>query len=217
MRHVNRVLSNVVVAIGMLYSIPASSQTAEKADRLVHAWRQNVEDPVRLRAIDIGGRGIEKDVRFSASDDWLSHLQLLLENDSSKEIVAIQLGLGFPDTTSDDKPISGMSVQLGQVPMYVKRLHKIPDTLPDNHEVLSIKPNEKRVVRIGDYGDDLTRVLKERGGSSTPSVCWITLATVYFADGTRWSGGAYSTPNQAAPNGYLRVTREEFLKYQPAK
>jgi hypothetical protein len=136
--------------------------------------------------------------KFDDDEDWLKKINFKLKNNSDKPIVYVLVYLHFPETKSTGM---GMTYQLqyGQRPGA-----KIVTGKP----ILLIKGDVSSIMLSdSDYGE-LKRFIENRQSLSSISKVVINIPTVYFADGTVWSGGILYKPDSTAPGGMRALSNK---------
>jgi hypothetical protein len=136
--------------------------------------------------------------KFDDDENWLKKINFKLKNNSDKPIVYVLVYLHFPETEATGM---GMTFQLqyGQRPG-AKTVTGKP--------ILLIKGEVSGItLSDSDYGE-LKRFIESRQSLGSISKVVINIPTVYFADGTVWSGGVLYRPDATAPGGMRAVSNK---------
>lgn len=213
---------------GRTTAAPAQSQQLS-ATRSVRLQHRMPDDPVRIVQVldgsqDVTPRGWDKATGqvfrsatgrpFQAGEDWVKDLVFVAKNLSSKEIIAADFDVSFPQTGNGtpDNPITMYMVMLGHEPenaLYdwrTGRERSRPSTTP-----LALLPGQQVRVPLAPYYDAAIKApIDAKQPMSTITTCVITPSMIYFADGARWNGSFFEKPNPSTPGKYIPITAAEF-------
>ncbi|MDQ3821210.1 MAG: hypothetical protein M3362_26505 [Acidobacteriota bacterium] len=154
--------------------------------------RENFPNPpfeiVELKATT---RPLKFGEKFDDDEEWLKKINFKLKNNSDKAIVHIIMYLEFPETASTGLMMS-YPLQYGQRPK-VKVVTGKPISLPKG-ETVSVSLTDVQY-------NELKRFIETRQSLNSINKVIVNVPSVYFEDGTLWSGGTMYRPDATAPNG----------------
>jgi hypothetical protein len=150
---------------------------------------------------------------FSAPDDWLKSLVVVIKNFSDKEIVAGSFRLDFPQTGNgtESEPMGSWPVTLGREPEQALYMPNGEKRSPSSAQPLNLLPGQELKVPVAPYYGAMKEALDENGHpASLITTCWVRLQFFYFADGTRWSPHTFQKPDPNVPGKYVVESPDEF-------
>lgn len=184
---------------GVIDTLYAQEQTRQPPDVKFSITLPGSSQPVKLVQILINDKPIPQNVPVPVVRGWLSHVTVVMQNISNKDIVSGEVILELPDTgtgrPSDNKPIMSVIARLGREPATAFRRRDgtsrpVPPGMLQMQE-LRISPGEtaRFEFRTADETED-------EAYRTIPDIRNVIVLprTFYFADGSRWSGGTYLIP-----------------------
>lgn len=175
-------------------SQPVSGQ--EKAEDKVVKHLPYANQPVEIGKVNVKGKAIKFNAKIDLNeDDWLNNLSVTVKNVSDKTITHIMVYLEFPETKATGN-IMFFPLMYGQNPR-APIVSGQPEALPVAQTTsLSIS---------GDTLNKLTSLVEKRQPLNSLRKVTIHLNTVYFEDGSLWTGGSFFRPDPINPTKYVRV------------
>jgi hypothetical protein len=212
-----KVTAGSVLAVALLLTMATQWPKLGRAagvQRQVHvptAWRY---DPVVITKVVVGNAKVQAGrfakpstvdpdpiTPFEAGDDWIQNLSVYFLNRTSQTIVAAEINLGFPETSMlTGRPPRGCVLKLGRRPApaaFDRTGQAIPQ--PSDRLPLSFGPGQTMVVGLGDYMGQIGATVNPVMLLAAVTSVRIDLIACYFADGTRFAGGGYSSPDPDHP------------------
>jgi len=151
--------------------------------------------PFELVDLKATGKAVKFGEKFDDDEDWLKKINFKLKNNSDKPIVYVLVYLHFPETEFTGMGMT-FELQYGQRPGA-----KIVTGKP----ILLTKGDVSSITLSDSDYDELKRFVENRQSLSSISKVVINIPTVYFADGTVWSGGVLYQPDSTAPGGMRAI------------
>ena len=141
-------------------------------------------------------------VPFEAGDDWLKELTFTIKNRSSKTLVWLSFGIGFPDTlTPCSESVTGecmrggVGVELGRIPENAAYTPEGKKLNQGSKQPIDFRPGQEMEISLAPYADELRRRIEEYQSFSTISRCFINVNLGYFEDGMMWALADYNVPD----------------------
>ncbi|MFZ0963654.1 MAG: hypothetical protein WAO35_22550 [Terriglobia bacterium] len=140
--------------------------------------------------------------KFSAGEDWLKDLEVVLRNRTSKNIVRVALEFRFPETTANG-PTAGTRIRFGQLPSNVAFLASGDPIPPGPEPTLEFSPGKAMGFNFVSHDYQLRAAVEHGQPFSTVALCYIHFAVV-FDDGINWTeAGGYAAPDPQRPGWFL--------------
>jgi hypothetical protein len=178
---------------------PQDTQDPNRKQARTLVTRPSDSDPFEILDINREGAKIKPYMQFEESGDWLRNMRFKIKNRSESPIVALRIGLAFPEA-SRNKSDSLMVyvIDLGHKPNSPAVQGRLPIFLIQN-DVLTYEVTEKHLTNIDQF-------LAKRGFSSGQMTnVELRMMEVYFANGLAWIGGSMMEPDRTTPGRYNRV------------
>lgn len=208
----------IYFACALLVVVKAAPQDSAPtlSDKLVHLVRMPPRTPVALVKVASRGMPIEADSPFKASPDWLQDISVSIENTSPSKVIYVSVYVDLTETGlgTRESPRVAAGNSVGRKPdhaLYSATTGKLRNEV--RGEPIELEPGAELVMPIvseRDYGS-IKSLIQEKQGMSSVTRCEIAVATVYFADGTKWSSGTYWHPDEAIPGRYMQISADDWL------
>jgi hypothetical protein len=159
----------------------------------------SIRDPFEILDINREGTKIKPYMQFEEGGDWLRNLRFKINNRSEHPIIAICIGLAFPEAIRDNSPgLMTYVIELGHRPNARAVSGREPICLIQN-DVLTFELTDEHLTRINKF-------LAKRGFSSEQITnVELLMMEVYFANGLAWIGGSMMEPDRTKPGSYIRI------------
>jgi len=155
-------------------------------------------EPVKFVGLSLGSRKIDFDENYEAAMDWLKDLSIKIRNDSGKTVAFISLSLDFPETLETGNMMA-FPLSYGQHQISSEKIvgRKEDKPVPPGQS-FDIGLDEKRYA-------DLKRFLDSRQGANSLTRAKLGIASIYYNDGTGWSGGQNIKQDPNDPKRWIPV------------
>jgi hypothetical protein len=192
----------------------ASTQLTSRdpAPRQIVRGRGFVNDPIKIVDILYDGKPVMGSRPFDAPDDWLSHVDVIVKNASSKPLVAGNFQLTF-DGVGGERPLTHY-IRFGaipghalQMPSGVTRDQPIGEQSKD-----PIPPGGTVTLSLKDFYPPLRARLLAATSLSNVTECTIDYGVYWFDGGLLWAPGNYSIEDPSQPGKYIPSPRENLVK-----
>jgi hypothetical protein len=208
-----------LLVLGIYLQFVSTDCLAEVKDRLVRVSRDlGGGGPVRISSLRVGGVVVKPGVAFRADSGWLGQTQIVLSNNSNKEVVSVRILVLFPelgDDTPGHRVVVGAPIQIGRMPeiaLYTRDGTKLVD---GNTTMLALAPGHGMIIDLANYHNALEEQIKEHIGTTDTSTLMIQLDDVFFADDSRFGSGGYLKPSETEKGRYVPITKDEFDHLSP--
>jgi hypothetical protein len=196
---------------------PSGADQSEVKDRLVRVSRDLLGGPVHIQYVRVGGAVVKPGVAFPADSGWLGRTQIVLSNNTNKEVVSVRILVLFPELGDGQPghPIVGAPIQIGRMPesaLYTRDGAKLVD---GTTTMLALAPGHGMVIDLAHYHDALEEQIKRHIGTTDTSTLMIQLQDVFFADDSKWGSGGFSKPSETEKGKYVPITKDEFDHLSP--
>jgi hypothetical protein len=200
----------------LAFSLAASAQiTAGLSDKLIHLVRMPPHTPVAVARVTSRGVPVEAESPFKAGPDWLRDISVAIKNTSPSKIIYVSVLVDLTDTGlgTRESPRVAAGNSVGRKPehaLYSATTGKLRSEV--QAEPIDLEPGAELVMPIvseKDY-DNIKSLIEEKQDLSSVTRCEISVSTVYFADGTKWSSGAYWQPDAASPGRYAQLSVDDW-------
>lgn len=192
--------------------LPLPPPTLTPGQQMVVLVRTNRYAAVKFKAVTVEGKTIISGQAFQASPNWIAGTDIILRNDSSKQLVCVHMQVFFPE-------YPGISVELhvGKRPQAASydregNLHDLDQKIA----AISIAPGDSLSIPMNKFQEQLSNALQGSGEApQNVHIIEIEAEVAYFADNTGCQEGAprstlYSKPDIAHPGKWINITPEEF-------
>jgi len=179
--------------------------SAFAAERRIEVAPTSMREAVMITRVTVGGSEVSARLLlgpckmqpitpFAAGDDWLQDIAISLFNRTNKTIAAEQINLRFPETGQ-----LVYSITLGRVPASAAFFGKGKpgEPIPQDpvRQPMVFLPGQTMVVHVGDYFDQIRVDLERVRPLAANTRVIIDRGVIFFDDGMKWVGGAYSVPD----------------------
>lgn len=230
-----RRLCEIVLAgliLGVLFSVPVSMPRAQTPDhqgpKILTVAGGGIRDPLYITKVSVAGYemllgsplGLHPNGNlifsgrpFQAGSEWLGSMTVYLRNRTVKNIVFVDIPVGFPETgDGHTSPQSIYHIRLGRLPAvdaFDGRTGKplLPHT---GVQQLSIATGGTLAIRIVDYMDQLKSYVDQAMPFATVTKCTIYGTKGCFEDGTCWAGDSFSAPDPSHPGKFKPLGPDYF-------
>lgn len=160
---------------------------------------------------------VKADSPFKAGPDRLQDISVTIKNTSPSKVIYVSVYVDLTNTGSGtpESPRVAAGNSMGRKPEHA--LYSATTGKPRSElqgEPINLEPEAELVMPIvsgKDYGS-IKSLIEEKQDMSSVTRCEISVSTVYFADGTKWSSGAYWSPDEASPGHYVQLLAEDWLR-----
>jgi hypothetical protein len=177
---------------------PQGTQDPNRKQARTLITRSSDSNPFEILEISRDGTKIMPYEQFEEGGDWLRNLRFKIKNRSESPIVALRIGLAFPQAmTEKSDSMLVYVIDFGHTPN-----KSVPGRLPIfliQNDILTFEMTEKQLTQIDQF-------LAKRGFSSGQMTnVELRMMEVYFANGLAWIGGSMMEPDRTTPGRYNRV------------
>jgi hypothetical protein len=138
--------------------------------------------------------------KFRAGDDWLKDLSLVVRNRTSKNIVYVDVVVGFPETKANGPAIFD-DIEFGRIPANAAFTGSGQRLRQGSNKPIFLAPSQTMAFSLAAHDGELRRSVEFYRPFSTASLCIIEFQ-VYFGDGMKWFAGLYSMPDPTHPGRF---------------
>ncbi len=192
-------------------------------------------DPVTIVKVMEGSTELKSDgqvfpdrfaweARFSADDDWLKGLSLLIKNTSGKKIVYLAVGCHLHESgdwqaefarhRTPDTPLVGQtSNRVGRRPDQALYSVSLGRRLkPDTAAPFELFPGQEITIALENADDypALVSRIESKEPISSVTACNGGVGQIFFDDGTQWQGHHYLRADPDEPGHWSRTSFEEW-------
>jgi hypothetical protein len=150
---------------------------------------------------------------FEAGSGWLNDMVLYIKNRTDKTVASATVLLSFPETGNGrTEPICIYHIRLGRIPpqdAFDGRTGS-PLRIDPNAKPLNLAPGQDVVVHVADYMNEIKGSVEKAMPLFYVTRVGVSINACTFADGMRYSGGAFSLPDTSQhgkwrylPSGYF--------------
>lgn len=213
----------------VFFGVVGAVHAQQIGERVVSAFNdiEHIQDAVLISNIAVDGTTIECGLfikpplviqpvtPFQAGGNWLQRMTISLVNRTNKTIAFGDIHLHFLDTGDcRSAPCVGAELRFGQMPAidaYEGRTGRpIKPEYPERPP-LDWKPQQTLVVHVSDYMPEIEQDLAAYGLPVTAvSKVNVYRGVFFFADGMRWTLGAYGVPDPEHPGKFKELPAEYF-------
>jgi len=203
----------------VLTSVVAQSPTPDTIT--IRRSSDNIADAIRITGFKLDG--VSYDLTSSKNSQpiatlpgWLQRLQIVVQNRSSKKVIAGTIQVTCPGVSKDhpiDDPRIWDQFTLGIFPdRYFGRAIQDASSA-GTPPLISVKPKDEMVFILQ---DDFSRMTKKIAQGPQFSECTVDPRNFFFDDGTMWSPRQFYKPDPNSDRGYVPITAQEFGMEVPA-
>ena len=135
---------------------------------------------------------------FEAGSGWLNDMVLYIKNRTDKTVASATVLLSFPETGNGrTEPIWIYHIRLGRIPpqdAFDGRTGS-PLRIDPNAKPLNLAPGQDVVVHVADYMNEIKGYVEKAMPLFYVTMVGVSINACTFADGMRYSGGAFSLPD----------------------
>lgn len=180
------------VTPGYLILTMGSGWAFQGSERVVNQRKNASNEPVKIVSIIANQKNLRLDESFSSGDEWLHGTQLTLGNDSNKDIVYIEVRLGFPETRASGNEMV-FPLELGNMP-----------GVPAYRDQLLLHPGEQATLTLSDKEyEGLKAFIGNRHKLSDLHRLQLEVAFIVFADDTAWQSGVLMKRHPTKPRAWI--------------
>ena len=221
LRTVVNVTCTLLGLLGTLYAQQAGEKIVDAHDDI-----EQIHDAVLISNVSVNGKTVECGLfvkpplviqpvmPFRASDDWLQQMTISLVNRTNKTIVFADIHLHFLDTGDcRSAPCVGGELRLGQMPAidaYEGRTGRPIKPEDPERPPLDWRPQQTLVVHVSDYMSEIEHVTAYGLPVTAVSKVKVSRGVFFFADGMRWTLGAYGVPDPEHPGKFKELPADYF-------
>lgn len=195
--------------------------TSKGKPKVVRVTRTLPNAPITIVKVLYQGKPVQSGVPFDAEDNWLQEVSVVVKNVSSTGIVLVNIFGDLPEsgtgtTTSPRVPVANTAGRKPDAAMYSPFTgQRKPE---DTSEAIKLEPAGELTVPLmsKDYYEDFNSLISAKQPLSSITNCEISVATVYFADGTKWSH-SYWQPDTTKPGRYEPMSFDDWQEKQQTR
>jgi hypothetical protein len=189
------------------------------SSKTLQVYRTLPNAPIAIVRVLYQGKEVKPGVPFEAGDNWLEHVSVVVKNiSSSSDIIYVNITGDLPETgegTTTSPRVLAMNT-VGRRPeaaMVSPRTGRRYPQIPG--EPITLEPDQELTMSLlgKSYVEDFRSFITAKQPLSTVTQCSISVASVYFADGTKWSH-FYSEPDTTTPGRYKSISFDEWQEKQ---
>ena len=215
-------MRNRIVPLLCFLVVPASVVLCQDAS-IKRPKTINVSPPLPNAPITIvkvlhQGKTITPGVPFEAADNWLQQVSVVVKNISSSDIIQVSVFGHLPQSgagtvTSPTVPAENTVGRRPEAAMYSPFTGK--PRQQDTSLPIRIEPGKELTIPLmdKDHFDDFNSQITAKQPLGNVTSCDISVATVYFADGTKWSH-SYSQPDPITPGRYKPLSFDDWQQIE---
>lgn len=150
---------------------------------------------------------------FEAGTNWLSGMNLYIKNRTDKTVESATVLLSFPETGNGrTQPIWIYHIRLGRIPAvdaFDGRTGS-PLRIDPNAKPLDLEPGKEVVVHVADYMNEIKGYVEKAMPLFYVTRVGVSINACTFADGMRYSGGAFSVPDASQRGKWKHYDSDYF-------
>ena len=192
---ISRVVLTILISFNFLFTV-----SAQQKDRSIqiYKWRN---EPIKILSVKIDDRKVKsKETFVDNDDDWLSGLNVEVENISNKVIVNIQIAIDFPEEPG-----------LKGSPARDYLFYGTSNLSEPNPSQLPLNPRETVTLRVKNY-QSLREFLDNVGHSKNLKELRLSIDSILFDDDTKWSAGMVFIRDPDNPDIWLPENKQKSIK-----
>jgi len=182
--------------------------------KTVYISRTLPNAPVTIIRVLYQGKQVEPGMPFEAGDNWLRGVSVVLKNVSPSDVVLINIFGDVPETGagttgSPRVPVANGVGRKPEVAMYSPLTGQRKSE--DASEPINLEPGKELTIPLlsKEYYEDFDSLVTAKQPLSSITKCEISVATVYFSDGTKWAHG-YWEPDASTPGRYKPISSDDW-------
>jgi hypothetical protein len=156
------------------------------------------------------GRPLKFSEAINAPDDWLKHVSVSFQNNSSKKLIAGFLQIDFRELGGS--PIAFYYVHFGLTPehqLYTRSGQ--PASRPAGETPIVIEPGATATISLEKDYPAIRSVIESRGTLAQLTYCHMEYGAFYFEDDLRWMRGSFTHADPTTPGKYIPSAPEDFM------
>jgi hypothetical protein len=179
---------------------PQDTQDPNRRQARTLVTRPSDSDPFEILDINREGAKIKPYMQFEGGGDWLRNLRFKIKNRSESPIVAMRIGLGFPEASRNkSEGLMTYVIDFGHKPYSRVEVSKREPIFLIQNDTLSFELTEEHLTLLNQF-------LAHRGFSCEQMTnVQLDMMEVYFANGLAWIYGSMMEPDRTNPGRYTRI------------
>jgi hypothetical protein len=145
-------------------------------------------ESIEFVALKSNGKKLKIGEKFTQENDWLKDFTFEFRNVSGKSITYISIIVNFPETRSNGFPMSYI-IKFGFHPVLNPNKNNDELKMVASNESAQILLSAERYGKLQEYLPTRNHSLKDLTDAN------VAIQSVFFADGTKWSGGSIYRPD----------------------
>ena len=168
-------------------------------------------NPVGEMVVRYDGKVIPNNrVPFDAPDDWLKHITVTMQNNSTRTITTGMLQLAFTDFVT--KPMVVHYVQVGMLPEYqLYTSSGVKVSRPVGETRISVAPGDYFTFSLAKDYEAIRAKLEARGSLSQVTSVTIDYGGLWFDGDYHWNVGNFRRADPTTPGKYIPTDPGNFM------
>lgn len=186
--------------------------------KTLRVFRTLPNAPIAIVRVLYQGKEVNPGVPFEAGDNWLDDISVVVKNISSSDIILVSIMGDLPETGAGTKasPRVPAANTVGRRPEAAMVSPRTGRRYPEiASKPINLEPDKELTMSLlsRDYSEDFRSLVTAKQPLSSITQCDLSVAMIYFADGTRWAH-SYSEPDPTKPGRYKSISFDEWQEKQ---
>jgi hypothetical protein len=186
--------------------------------RQVNVDPLNKYAPIEVLSVSDGNKTIPNPFgpyqyfRFDdSSASWIANLSIRLQNQSPKEITAVEIAIEVPSwRTTASEPRYVITFHDGFLPSEALIDSDGGPIAEESSSPLNIPPGKASDLSLTASLPQWSSYASRKGSMDDVDLVVIRLRRIFFGDGTMWVTNTYEKPDPHRPGNYIPITAAEF-------